>query len=114
MKTPSPATVIATLALVVATTGTGIAATKINGRDIKNYSITENKLAKNSVSGRAIRPASITTTDLADGVIVNNTINAPAGPKGDAGADGTPGIAVVDPSKIIIANGADITVPSGT
>lgn len=110
MRTPSPATVIATLALVVATTGTSIAATKINGQSIKNHTITANKLAKGAVTARAVAPRAITPLALADGVIVNNTINAPAGPKGDTGAAGANGVAFVDPAKIITINGLDVTV----
>lgn len=42
----SPATVIATIALIVATTGTSVAAMKIDGSTIRNGSVTTDKLAQ--------------------------------------------------------------------
>jgi hypothetical protein len=109
MRTPSPATVIATLALVVATTGTGIAATKINGRDILNHSITANKLSKGAVTARAVRDHAITKTELADGV--SDPVVGPAGPKGDAGPAGPPGppgpAGVIDPARLVVVAGGD-------
>lgn len=111
----TPSLVISVLALVVATTGTGIAATKINGRDIAPHTITSLQLAKGAVAGINIKPKAITSAQvkprsltalaLADGVIVNNTVIAPAGPKGDTGTAGTPATVAFDPAKIITVEG---------
>jgi hypothetical protein len=114
MTKPSPALIVATLALMVAATGTASATGLIDGHSIRNHSITANKLAKGAVTSRSVATHAITKLALADGVIVNNTVIAPAGPKGDAGAAGANGVAAVDPSKLIVVNGNDVTVDVGT
>lgn len=52
---PSPALVVATLALFVAMGGTGYAVNKINGRQIVKNSITGKKLKKDTLGGREIK-----------------------------------------------------------
>jgi hypothetical protein len=51
----SPSMAVALLALFVALGGTGYAAAKINGRDIRNRSIPGTKLQRNTLSGAQIR-----------------------------------------------------------
>jgi hypothetical protein len=51
----SPSMAVALLALFVALGGTGYAAAKINGRDIRNRSIPGTKLRRNTLSGAEIR-----------------------------------------------------------
>lgn len=117
MHKPSASLIVATLALVVALTGTAGATGLINGQSIKNHSITANKLAKASVTTFALRPASVTPATLADGVIINNTVIAPAGPAGPAGADatpiagppGAPGAAGVTGAQVVAASGVNTT-----
>lgn len=71
-RTPSPALVVSVIALVVAGTGTGIAATQfITGKQVKD----------NSLTGRDIKDGSIAKKDLAKSV---GTI----GPQGAAGPAG--------------------------
>lgn len=94
MRTPSPATCIATLALVVATTGTSIAATKIDGHSIKAHSIPASALITHSLTNAQIKQHSLTKLALdPNAVTVVNNISAPQGPKGDQGAEivGAPG-----------------------
>jgi hypothetical protein len=52
---PSPAMVIASVALFVALGGTGYAVTELNGRDIDNRSISGKKLKKNTVTDKEVR-----------------------------------------------------------
>lgn len=53
----SPSMAVALLALFVALTGTGYAALKVNGKDIRKRSIPANRLVNNSVSGRQVNEA---------------------------------------------------------
>jgi hypothetical protein len=92
MKKPSPAFLVATLALAVAATGTaGAAGGWINGNRIKPRTITSLQLAAGAVKAKNVSAHAITKQALADGVIVNNTAVGPTGPQGPAGAAGQPG-----------------------
>ncbi len=55
VKRPSPALVIALLALFVALGGTGYAALKISGKNIKPKTIAGGKLKKNTLGGKQIK-----------------------------------------------------------
>jgi hypothetical protein len=61
----SPSMAVALLALFVALTGTGYAALKVNGRDIKKGSIPGNRLKKNGVGGRQVNEARLGTVPRA-------------------------------------------------
>jgi Collagen triple helix repeat (20 copies) len=103
MKKPSPALVVATLALAVAATGVaGAAGGLINGSSIKPHSITSLQLAAGAVQAKNISAHAITRQALANGVLANNTgigpagatgQQGPAGAAGAAGAQGPPGAA---------------------
>jgi hypothetical protein len=56
---PSPAFVIATLALVVALGGTAYATTKISGSQIKKHSIPGNRMKNNTLTGTQIRESKL-------------------------------------------------------
>lgn len=73
---PSPALAVATVALVVASTGSAVGASLITGRQVKNGSLT----------GRDIKNHSLTRSDVR-GV----GARGPAGPAGPAGAPGPAG-----------------------
>ena len=66
---PSPALVVAGLALVVALTGTGYAAGLISGKSIRNGTIGGSKLANKTVTGAKIANHTITASKLARGVL---------------------------------------------
>jgi hypothetical protein len=57
----SPSMAVALLALFVALSGTGYAALKVNGRDIRKGSIPGNRLKTNSVGGRQVNEARLGT-----------------------------------------------------
>lgn len=61
----SPSMAVALLALFVAMTGTGYAALKVNGRDIKKRSIPGNRLVDNGVTGRQVNEARLGTVPRA-------------------------------------------------
>lgn len=66
---PSPAMIVAILALVVSTAGVGYAASKINGKTIKNTSIPGKKLKVGTVKSKQLKDGGVAAVDLAAGVI---------------------------------------------
>jgi hypothetical protein len=91
MSKPSPALVISIIALFVALSGSAYAAAKINGKNIK----------QGTVTSKQIKNSSIKKVDLAKDARI-------AGPKGDAGANGKDGLSVLEgtlpPGKTITGN----------
>ena len=68
-RRPSPALVIACLALFVALGGTVLAATKIDGRTIRVKSLPGNRLAVGSVPGNRLKKGTIPGNRLAQGSV---------------------------------------------
>jgi hypothetical protein len=62
---PSPAMVVALLALFVALGGSGYAAVQLNGKNIKTRSIAGKKLKNNTLTGRQIRESRLGTVPRA-------------------------------------------------
>jgi uncharacterized protein YfaS (alpha-2-macroglobulin family) len=62
---PSPAMVVALVALFVALGGSGYAAVQLNGKNIKNRSIAGKKLKNNTLTGRQIRESRLGTVPRA-------------------------------------------------
>ncbi len=86
---PSPAMVIASIALAVAVGGTGYAAITLP----KN-SVGTTQLKKNAVTGAKVRNRSLTGAEIKTGSLLAKNFRAgqlPAGPKGDAGPQGPKG-----------------------
>src|SRR3712207_2255282 len=65
MRRPHPATVIATLALVGAWGGPAVAASLVDGGDVKNESLTGRDIRNRSITGADIKANSITGGDVA-------------------------------------------------
>jgi hypothetical protein len=67
-RRPSPALVIAMLALFVALGGTGYAAAtgSIDGREIKNNTISTNDIRSNTVRGSDVRTNTLTGSDISE------------------------------------------------
>ncbi len=78
---PSPATVIATIALLVALAGTGYAATSLPANSVGNK-----QLQNNAVTSSKVKDHSLLRNDFA-------TNQVPAGPRGSVGPPGPPGSA---------------------
>jgi hypothetical protein len=102
LRTPRPATVIATIALC-ATVGGGTATAQrlLGGNDIRNSSLSGADVRNSSLTGADVRNGSLSASDLSTaarrslgGTAGARGATGPAGapgPKGDAGAPGTPG-----------------------
>jgi len=63
---PSPALVVASLALVIATGGTAYAAVTISGRSITNHSIAGRKMINNTLTGTQIKESGLATVPRAN------------------------------------------------
>ncbi len=89
MKKPSPSMVIATLALVFAVGGTGIAAGGlITGADVKDGSLTGKDIAVGSIT-----PANLTTVTSEQALRGRRGPRGARGPRGFRGYPGAPGAA---------------------
>ncbi len=75
---------VASVSLFVALGGSGYAAVKINGSNLKNRSVSGAKLKKNAVTGTEVKNHSLAAADLKLGQL-------PAGPPGPRGPAGAPG-----------------------
>ncbi len=65
----TPATVIATIALVAAVGGTSYAATKIDTADIANDAITARQVENGSLKGKDFKEGGLKGSDIADGKV---------------------------------------------
>jgi hypothetical protein len=74
-KRPSPAMIVALLALFVALGGSSYAAVKISARDIKSGAVGTRAIANNSVRSGDIRNATITGADVLDDSLGNADID---------------------------------------
>ncbi len=118
LRRPSPAMIVALIALFVATAGAGVAATVIDGRNLKNRSVSTPKLqigsvrtaqlSTGAVSTSKIRGKAVTGGKLAAGAVGTDQLAAGAVRAADigAGAIGTPQIAAGAVVNAAIANGA--------
>ena len=79
LSKPSPAMVVALIALVFAMTGTGIAAKGlITGKQIKDGSITSRDLARNAVTARNLAKGAVTDRSIARSAVKSGAIAANA------------------------------------
>jgi hypothetical protein len=103
---PSPALVVASIALLMALGGTGIAAVanvpnnSVGTSKIKNNAVTAPKIASNAVTSAKIAGNAVTNAKIANGTIQPADLSAaaktagpqgPAGPAGPAGPSGPAG-----------------------
>ena len=101
MKRPSPALVVALIALFVSLGGTGYAALKVTGKNVKNSSLTGKDVKNSSLMGKDVRNRSLAAKDFKPGQL-------PAGPKGATGGQGRqglPGAAAATAFASVAANG---------
>ncbi len=89
---PSPALVVALLALFVSLGGTSYAVSKIGTKQIANNSLRSDDLRDNSVQSRDIRNHSLLAKDFKQGQLPTGS----KGPKGDTGAQGPQGSAAAN------------------
>lgn len=119
-RRPSPAMVVACIALLVALTGTSVAAVQalapnsVGTVQLRNGAVTNAKLGGNSVTGNKVLNRSLTAADFVAGSLPRGAAG-PAGPAGPAGAAGPAGPA--GPAGVIGAitvRQASAVVPGGT
>jgi hypothetical protein len=71
---PSPAMVVASIALFVAVGGVSWAAATIDTNDIKNGAVTKKKIAKKAVAKKKIKNEAVTTKKIADQAVTTDKI----------------------------------------
>jgi hypothetical protein len=84
MRKPSPAFILALIALFVAMGGTVYAGSKLSGKTIKKSSLPGNRVKKNSLTGRQVNEGSLATVPraeaankpLAYGLVANGSTGA--------------------------------------
>jgi hypothetical protein len=114
LRKPSPAMIVACLALLVALSGTGMAAATQLGRNsvgtlqLKDSAVTNAKLRNNAVNSAKVAARSLLRSDFAPGQLPAGPVGpqGPAGPAGPAGAAGPAG--VVGP---VTVRQASVSVP---
>lgn len=116
-RRPSPAMVVACLALLVALGGTSVAAVQALGPNtvgtaqLKANAVTTAKVKNNAITGTKVLNGSLTKRDFAAGSLPAGA-TGPAGPAGPAGSAGPAGPAgTVGP---ITVRQASVVVPGGT
>lgn len=95
MRKPSPAMVVACLALLVALSGTGYAVTRlpansVGAAQLRDAAVTNAKLTNGAVTSDKVRNRSLLAIDFASGQLPRGQAG-PAGPAGPAGAAGPAG-----------------------
>lgn len=78
LRSPSPATVIALVALFVSLGGTTWAVTQIGSRQVKNNSLRGIDLRNNDVRGKDVRNKSLTSMDIKDGTLTSEDVQSAA------------------------------------
>jgi hypothetical protein len=130
---PSPALIVASIALLAALGGTGIAAVanvpdnSVGTSKIKNNAVTAPKIASNAVTSAKIASNAVTNAKIANGTIQPADLSAaaktagpqgppgPAGPSGPAGASAAAAWASVDQNGTLVRNkGATSAQRNGT
>jgi hypothetical protein len=98
---PSPAMLVAVLALIVAMSGTGYAALTITGKNVKNGTLTGADVKNNSIGSADVKNGDLLAKDFKAGQLPAGA----QGPKGDKGDKGDQG----DPGPATGAAGGDLT-----
>ena len=121
LRRPSPAMVVACLALLVALGGTSVAAVTQLGRNtvdtpqLVNGAVTGAKVRNNAINSSKVANRSLLRSDFAPGQLPAGPTGpqGPAGPAGAAGAAGPPGLIraiTVRTASQPVANGASVRV----
>lgn len=129
IRTISPATVIATLALLFALSGTAVAGALITGASVKNESLTGLDILNNSLGSAEIKNNSLLPIDIKGGLPAGKQgAQGPSGPQGPAGpvglagpagAQGAPGVSglqIVTASSVNDSSASrlvDVSCPAG-
>lgn len=74
MGRPSPAMVVAIVAVVAAITGTAYAATKIGTKQLKNNAVTTKKIKNGAVTGIKLAAGAVNTSSIVDGAVTTSNL----------------------------------------
>ena len=94
LSRPSPAMIVASVALLVALGGTSYAASQLSGADIKDSSLTGADIRNGSLTERDVKSGTLTGAAIRDGSLQSKDFRAgqlPAGPRGETGDAGPAG-----------------------
>lgn len=117
-RLPSPAIVLASLALLVALTGTSVAAisqiprNSVGSAQLKANSVTNVKLASNSVRSAEVRNGSLLRADFRPGQIPAGPIG-PQGPPGPSGISAREQVSIETPLSSTSPKNITATCPAG-
>jgi hypothetical protein len=114
-RRPSPALIVACLALLVALSGTGVAAVSVVARNsvgtlqLKDNSVSRPKIRNNAINSSKVASRSLLRSDFAPGQLPAGPTGpqGPAGPAGPAGAAGPAGVigaVTVRPQSVAIGD----------
>ena len=114
-KLPSPALVLAAIALLAALAGTSVAAVS----QIPRASVGTAQLKDNAVTSAKIRSSTITTADVRNGSLLRADFRRGQLPAGPAGAQGPPGLSAREqvsaesPQTSTAPKNVTVTCPTG-
>lgn len=106
-RPPSPAMAVALLALFVALGGSGYAAVKINGKNIKDRSVAGKKLKKSTLTGGELKDGSLGQRDFKRSELPTGA----RGPQGIPGQRGERGEAGTARAYAMVTPGSDPLTP---
>ena len=121
LRRPSPAMVVACVALVVALGGTSYATvlqvprSSVGTAQLKTGAVTTKKIAPNAITAAKVRNGSLLKADFRAGQLPAG----PTGPQGPAGPAGTPGLSAVErvetssPNNSATPKVVEIACPAG-
>ncbi|MBA3376765.1 MAG: hypothetical protein H0U00_13305 [Actinobacteria bacterium] len=121
LRRPSPAMIVACVALAVVLGGTSYAAvlqvprSSVGPAQLKTGAVTTKKLASNAVTAAKVRNGSLLKADFRPGQLPAG----PTGPQGPAGPAGAPGVSAVErveatsPNNSTISRSIQIACPVG-
>jgi len=118
LKPPSPASVIASLALLVALGGTSIAAvsalprSSVGTAQLKTGAVTTAKIRGNAVTSAKVQNRSLLRADFAAGQLPAGPIG-PQGPQGAPGVSGREEVMVETPVNSASPKTVTVTCPTG-
>jgi hypothetical protein len=125
VRTPSPALIVASVALLLSLTGGAVAGALITGKQIKDNSVATADVTNNSLGSVDVKNESITTGDIKNGTL--RTVDfasgqlpegapGPAGAPGAQGAPGISGLQIVEVSSASSSSSTrqiDVSCPAG-
>lgn len=109
VRLPSPALIIASVALLLSLTGGAMAGALITGKQIKDNSVASADITNNSLGTVDVKNESLTTTDVKNGTLRKVDFAAgqlPAGAPGPAGEPGAPGTPGISGLQVVVTDSA--------